>query len=163
MTSDTLPRHDIDYFKSTHRPYYIATGEFIQQSNGFRVPFYLCHILNELGYEAYVTAKKQAPNLRTPLLTPAVSKKHKEDGREVIAVYTEAMWGNILSGDVVVRWILNRIGKSFDEEEFPDDMFFFWDKRYSKKTRTANCSRLCHRQHQAPLLQNKVSDNVLIP
>ena len=127
----------IDILKKSNRPYYIATGEYIQQSNGFRVPFYLCHILNELGFEAYVTAQKQAPNLRTPLLTPEIIQKHKEDRREIIAVYTEAMWGNVLCGDVVVRWILNRIGKLFDERDFPNDLFFYWDAAYAKDVNAA--------------------------
>ena len=133
---------EINFFRSNHRVYYVATGEFIQQSNGFRVPFYLCHILNELGFEAYVTAQKQAPNLRTPLLTPEIIKKHKEDRREIIAVYTEAMWGNVLRGDVVVHWILNRIGKLFDEASFPNDLFFYWDTEYSKNENNATFLRI---------------------
>jgi hypothetical protein len=132
-----LPHPRPDFFRSRHRVYYFATGEFIQQSNGFRVPFYLCHILNELGFEAYVTAKEQAPNLKTPLLTPDISNKHKKDGREIVAVYTEAMWGNILNGDVVVRWILNRLGLLFDECLYRDEVFFFWDKSYSKNEKAA--------------------------
>jgi len=131
MEDKLLTHPGLDFFKSNHRVYYIATGEFIQQSNGFRVPFYLCHILNELGFEAYVTAREQAPNLRTPLLTPEINAKHLKDGREIISIYTEAMWGNILRGDIVVRWILNRIGLLFDSGQFPDEMFFYWNKSYS--------------------------------
>ena len=144
MESTLLPHPKLDFFRSCHRVYYFATGEFIQQSNGFRVPFYLCHILNELGFEAYVTAKKQAPNLRTPLLTPAIASKHKKDGREVVAVYTEAMWGNILGGGVAVRWILNRIGLLINESKYPNDLFFYWDNRYSKNKSVATQLKTCY-------------------
>jgi len=131
MKSEYIPHPQIDFFKSNHRPYYISTGEYVQQSMGFKVPFHLCHVLNELGYEAYVTAGKPAPNLRTPLLNPDIIARHKAQGRETVAVYTEAMWGNVLQGDIVVRWMLNKIGKEVNLIDYPTDIFYYWDIAYS--------------------------------
>jgi hypothetical protein len=126
-----LPHPELDMFRSRHRPYYIATGEYIRQSMGFRAPFHLCHALNELGYEAYVTAKNPVPDLRTPTLTPEIIARHKEQGREAVAVYTEAMWGNVLRGDIVVRWMLNKIGLKVNPKNHPGELFFYWSWEYS--------------------------------
>ena len=135
MQQKDLPRPKIDFFRSNHRAYYIAAGEFVQQSLGLRVPFYLCHILNELGFEAYVTAQKQAPKLRTPLLTQEVINKHKSDGRETVAVYSEAMWGNVLKGDVVVHWIMSAAGKIRERIVGADEPCFYWYHGYSMKNK----------------------------
>jgi len=133
MNNEFIPHPEIDFFKSNHRPYYISTGEYVQQSMGFKVPFHLCHVLNELGYEAYVTAGKPAPNLRTPLLNPDIIARHKAQGREAIAVYTEAMWGNVLQGDIVVRWMLNKIGLKVEPEHHAGDLFYYWVNEFSEK------------------------------
>jgi len=124
------------------RPYYIAAGEWMQTSMGYRAPFLLCNTLNELGYEAYVTAQKQAPALQTPLLTPEIMAKHKVNGREIIAVYNEGVWGNILQGDVVVRWIMNRLGKLVDTLPASNDIFFYWDKAYTEHPESSQILRL---------------------
>jgi hypothetical protein len=127
----SLPHPELDMFRSRHRPYYIATGVYIRQSMGFRAPFQLCHALNELGYEAYVTAKEPVPDLRAPALTPEIIARHKVQGRETVAVYTEAMWGNVLRGDIVVRWMLNKIGLKASPEDHPGELFFYWSQEYA--------------------------------
>jgi hypothetical protein len=115
------------------RPYYIVTGEWVRQSKGFQVPFYLCDKLNALGYEAYVTARKPAPDLNTPLLTPEILAGHRVQNRETIGVYTEAMWGNALKTDVVVRWMLNRSGRVVDAVLGAGELDYYWSEVYSTK------------------------------
>jgi hypothetical protein len=115
------------------RPYYIVTGEWVQQSKGFQVPFYLCDKLNALGYEAYVTARKPAPDLNTPLLTPEILAGHRAQNRETIGVYTEAMRGNALKTDVVVRWMLNRSGRVVDAVLGAGELDYYWNEAYSTK------------------------------
>ena len=131
MPISQYPHPVIDFYYSRHRPYYIEAGEWTQQSMGFRSPFMLCHVLNELGYEAYVTARKQAPNLRTPLLTNSIREKHRVDKRCPIAVYTSTL-GNPFQCDVVVRWILQKPGR-LDFEQTPEDdgLVFYWHESYA--------------------------------
>jgi hypothetical protein len=142
MVGGKLPHPELDFFRSRHRPYYIATGEWMQTSMGYRAPFLLCHILNELGYEAYVTAQKPAPKLRTPILTSHIIRRHNEDNRNIIAVYNEGMWGNVLKGDVLVRWLMNRLGMSVDTLPQDDDLYFYWDAIYSAEHKNVQILRL---------------------
>jgi len=131
-----------EVIKCDHRPYYIASGEWMQTSMGYRAPFLLCHTLNELGYEAYVTAQKQAPNLWTPLLTAEIMAEHRANEREIIAVYNEGVWGNALQGNVVVRWIMNRLGKMVDRLPESNDLFYFWCENYSLTPETSKYLRM---------------------
>lgn len=123
----------IRYFHSTnHAPYYIVALDYIQQSAGIRALHYLCHALNERGFEAYVTCKVTIPQLRTPLLTPDVLEKHRLSGRKPIVVYPEIFSGDPLSaGGVIVRWLLNRPGHIGGDVSFPpDDLIFAYDQNY---------------------------------
>ena len=157
MTQFELSPLKSDEIKNNHRPYYIASGEWMQTSMGYRAPFLLCHALNELGYEAYVTAQKQAPKLKTPLLTPEIIDKHKANGRENIAVYNEGVWGNLLQGAVVVRWIMNRLGKLANKLPESDDLFFYWHTMYSSDPSTSKC--LCLPNVDTSVFNQKGADN----
>jgi tetratricopeptide (TPR) repeat protein len=136
-----LPRPAESFFQSLHAPYYIYSPPFTQKSAGPRVLHYLCHILNELGYEAYVTyeahvtERKTSPWLRTPELTPAIMEKHRATERIPIAVYPEITWGNPLRAPVVARWLLNKPGHLIGPSEFsPDELLFFWSPTYLEST-----------------------------
>lgn len=120
-----------DFFRSKHRPYYIVTAEWNQKSAGTRVTFHLCHILNELGYEAYVVAQNSAKNLRTPLLTREIMQRHKEEGRKAISVYTDLMWGNTLETDIVVKWMTNREKLYSNAPHDYEALYFYYIKAYS--------------------------------
>lgn len=117
------------FYESKHFPYYIASPDFSRNSSGPRMLHSLCHMLNELGYEAYITAKVISHWLRTPQLTPEIIAKHKATNRLPIAVYPEIAKGNILGAPVVARWILNQAGHIGGDEEFdPNELLFYWDK-----------------------------------
>jgi len=128
----TLPHPYVDPFRTHHNPYYIFSMEYVQTSGGFRSAHHLCHILNELGYEAYVTANEPALGLRAPILTNEIWNRHRREGRHPIAVYNETTHGNPLEGDVVVRWILNSAGHMGDYIAFGDgDLCYYWEKAYA--------------------------------
>lgn len=131
---ELLPRPKIDTFGIHHHPYYIFTFSFRQESAGFRVLYYLCHVLNECGYEAYVLDEKPVSGLRTPILTYEIIRRHKEEERHPIAVYNEAIVGNPLCGDIVVRWIMNKRGDAYDKEIgfSHDDLIYYWAAFYAK-------------------------------
>lgn len=123
-----MPKKNPSFFLSRHYPYYIVAPDYRQTSAGIRATHYLCHVLNEQGYEAYVTAEKTSPFLRTPKLDDTVRDCHRLVGRPGIAVYPEIVSGNPLSQDVVVRWLLNKAGHlGGDEKPAPTDIVFHWD------------------------------------
>lgn len=127
------------FFESRHFPYYIASPNFLQKSSGPRMLHGLCHMLNEMGYEAYITSEVCSPWLRTPKLTKEVQARHRATGRLPIAVYPEVVTGNPLQSTVVARWILNQAGHLGGEVEFhPDELLFYWDEWVLKEERNAD-------------------------
>lgn len=118
-----------NFFQSRHAPYYIASPHFTQKTAGPRVLHYLCHILNELGYESYITATGHSPWLRTPLLTPDVKERHAQTRRTPVMVYPETITGNPLNGAVVARWLLNQAGHLGGEKVIREnEIIFHWDE-----------------------------------
>lgn len=87
-------------------PYYIVAPDYRDESAGVRVLHYLCHILNGLGFEAYVKTKATSRELRTPPLTEEVIARHAALGLQPIAVYPEVVHGNPLNANVVARYLL---------------------------------------------------------
>ena len=122
----------INPFECTGHPYYIITRKYMQDSFGVRAYYHLCHILNEMGYEAYISDDISTPNLRTPLLTPQVREMHRLRGCHPIAVYGEEIDENILGGDVVAWWIMNLKGRVRDIRNFGKDLVFYWTSEYAK-------------------------------
>jgi hypothetical protein len=129
MDKQQLMHPEINAFRSNHHPYYIFSLNYVQKSAGLRAYYYLCHILNELGYEAYVIADEPVVGLRTPILTYEIRQKHIAEGRHPIAVYGETTQGNPLCGDVVVRWMLNSVGRIGADITFNEgDLLYYWDE-----------------------------------
>lgn len=145
-----LPHPNVDIFRSPHHPYYIFSLEYMQESAGLRAYYNLCHILNELGYEAYVVLEQSNSGLRTPVLTNEIRKNHLKNGRHPIAVYGETTQGNPLEGAVVVRWILNNIGHIGANVTFSkDDLLFYWSLVYSNGEKAV-------RQLSFPLIDRQI-------
>jgi hypothetical protein len=121
-----------NFFSANHFPYYIYAPDYVQQSAGIRALHYLCHALNESGWEAYVTCERTIPHLRTPVLNEVVIKQHHVSGRMPIMVYPEIVSGDPLAvGGVVVRWLLNRPGLIGGDKTFPaDNLIFTYDQLY---------------------------------
>lgn len=117
------------FFDCRHHPYYIASPNFAQNTSGPRMLHTLCHMLNELGYEAYITSEIASPWLHTPRLTSEIVIKHKTTGRVPIAVYPEVVNGNPLQAKVVARWILNQAGHLGGDSTFAStELLFYWDE-----------------------------------
>lgn len=93
-------------------PYYILAPRYMRTSAGMRALHLLCHTLNQRGQVAYLvltsySATPICPDLLTPLLTPAIARYHHEKGLTPIVVYWEAITGNPLGAECVVRYVLN--------------------------------------------------------
>jgi GT2 family glycosyltransferase len=104
----------------TRRPYYITAPAYRRSSAGIRVMHLLCHALNRSGEEAYILTDVVNPALSTPQLTDAIATRHRQAGREPIAVYPEIVKGNPLKARSVVRYVLNTPGLIGGDKEYAD-------------------------------------------
>jgi GT2 family glycosyltransferase/glycosyltransferase involved in cell wall biosynthesis len=122
----------LNFFCSPNAPYYIYGLDYQQSSAGIRVLHYLCHALNELGEEAYISADVTSQFLRTPKLTKKVISKHAQAGRVPIAVYPEIVAGNPFKAHLVARWLLNKVGHLGGEAYYElNEMLFVYQKKYA--------------------------------
>jgi GT2 family glycosyltransferase/glycosyltransferase involved in cell wall biosynthesis len=110
-------------------PFYIFAPDFRDSSGGIRVLHYLCHILNEIGEEAYlVNTRIASPRLRTPLLTFSVLKQHFLAGQDPVTIYPEIVSDNPLNTPLIVRWLLNipgHLGKPIEFEA--KDLIYYYE------------------------------------
>lgn len=113
--------HITEHHRMIRHPYYITAPDFNEHSSGIRVLHYLCHVLNLLGYEAYVHASRVSPNLWTPVLTDEIMRCHFLARRKPIAIYPEVVRGTPLGIGLKVRYLLNEPGKIAGHTEFDDD------------------------------------------
>ncbi len=117
---------DLDFFATKSGPYYIYAYNYRNTSAGNRALYTLCHALNCLGQEAYITNSQLVPpQLRTPLLDSNTLIKHFLTGRTPIAVYPEVVAGNPVRLPVVARWLLHKPGHFSGVADYDaDDLFF---------------------------------------
>lgn len=110
-------------------PFYIFAPDYRDNSGGIRVLHYLCHILNELGEEAYlVNTRIASPRLRTPLLTFSKLKQHFLAGQNPVTVYPEVVSDNPLNTPLIVRWLLNVPGHLGRPIEFEaKDLIYYYE------------------------------------
>ncbi|WP_150430535.1 glycosyltransferase [Dechloromonas sp. CZR5] len=101
---------DKDIFGQIRAPYYLYAPPYTECSGGTRAIHYLCHALNLIGEEAYVTTDTVSNDLRTPFLSDEVRERHQASGIEPIVVYPEIIPDNPLAAHRVVRYLLNTPG-----------------------------------------------------
>lgn len=91
----------------------------------------LCHALNLVGQEAYVTANTVDARLRTPRLTRDVEQWHRQAGRIPITVYPEVVQGNPRNALVVARYLLNVPGYLAGDKAFAEsELLFAYDQEF---------------------------------
>lgn len=110
-----------DIFGQVRSPYYLYAPPYTECSGGTRAIHYLCHALNLIGEEAYVTTDTVSNDLRTPVLSDEVRKRHQTAGIEPIVVYPEIVPDNPLAAHRVVRYLLNTPGVVNGQEPAWDD------------------------------------------
>ncbi len=114
--------------------YAIYAPPYSNSSAGVRVLHRLCHFLNTLGEEAYVTTDQSHPHWNTPF-TDVVTP-------DTVVVYPEIVAGNPLGGARVVRYCLNAPALIGGEIKFADsEMVFYYEKRYHDQARAATNDR----------------------
>lgn len=110
-------------------PFYIYAPNYRDSSGGIRVLHYLCHILNEMGEEAYlINTQINSPRLRTPLLTLSKMREHFLSGRNPVTIYPEVVSNNPANTPLIARWLLNipgHLGKPIEFE--PKDLLLYYE------------------------------------
>jgi hypothetical protein len=94
--------------------FYVHSPDYTYMHSGVRCLFLLCHHLNRLGYEAYITGKSAPSHLLTRHADLRLIAKNRRRGIDDIVVYPEIVGGNPLGGKKVVRYLLNKPGAFFD-------------------------------------------------
>lgn len=116
----------LNFFTCTRRPYYIVSGDFENKFAGIRALHYLCHMLNQLGAEAYLLGcQKVNTKLNTPLLQTADVLRHHSLELTPIVVYPETVRGNPFAAANVVRWLLNKPAHLGGDKAFADTEMLF--------------------------------------
>lgn len=97
---------------SSQKPpvFYIFSKSYTPFSSGRRCLFLLCHHLNRLGYEAYVTGRNAPAHLEVRRANRKLIARNRRMGIDDIVIYPEVVRGNPLGGSKVVRYLLNRLG-----------------------------------------------------
>lgn len=101
---------DKNIFGELRSPYYLYAPAYTECSGGTRAIHYLCHALNLVGEEAYVTTDSVSVELRTPILSDETQARHQAAGIEPIVVYPEIVPNNPLAAKHIVRYLLNTPG-----------------------------------------------------
>ena len=105
------------------RPYFIYANDYIYKSAGVKLMHYLCHLINESGYRAYITPCRISPILNTPILNNDVIEYYQSINIEPIAIYGERVEGNPLNAKSVVRYLCNYINHFNDIVSYNDNDF----------------------------------------
>jgi len=108
--------------------YIIDICTFLPRSGGICALHQLCHDLNSLGEEAYVTSPITHPTLNAPYVG---NKKFKKD--EIVVIYPEITQGNPLNAKNVIRWVLYHVSHDFCDKNPPSDVYFKWSSIYKLK------------------------------
>ena len=112
--------------KEGRHPYYVYAPPYVQFSAGIRALHLLCHWLNRLGYMAFFVPMSYDNNLvnynlLTPILTPELARRHRDEGRNPIAIYPEIVSGNPLGMDCIARYVLNVPGLLGGDTDFSEN------------------------------------------
>ena len=96
--------------KDVTASFVIWAPDYTHLSSGIRCLYLLCHHLNRLGYEAYISGRNAPANLSTRYLDQEKIGEFRANGGQDIAIYPEILKENVFSSTRVVRYLLNKPG-----------------------------------------------------
>jgi hypothetical protein len=136
-----------------YKKFIIFAGSYSEDSGGTVVLHHLCHLLNEIGYEAYLypafkTTFIHQEKWLKPLLsilyasfksrylrsfktlhdnnTPVfIDKNYQNISDEYVVIYAEGVAGNPLNAKNVVRWLLQKPGYNYKGTFFGNSELVF--------------------------------------
>jgi len=88
----------------------IWAPDYTDLSSGIRCLYLLCHHLNRLGYEAYISGRNAPPHLATRFMDQEKVGEFRDRGGQDITIYPEILKENVFGSTRVVRYLLNRPG-----------------------------------------------------
>ena len=93
---------------SKDKPIILYVYDFDFGVGGIKVTHYLCHLLNELGYECYLYPIhiKEEFCVNASYNTPLIPIELANNLDECIVVYMDGVRGNPLNAKNIVRWVL---------------------------------------------------------
>lgn len=128
-------------------PYYVICPPVKIHSAGVLVMHRVCHLLNRMGFPAYLVIEReylgkfgypqfpQHLSLVTPELTVDIAREHRRQGLVPLIVYPDVIKGHPLQSGVVCRYLLNYPGLLGGAETFADtDLIFSYTKKIANKT-----------------------------
>lgn len=115
----------ISIFETRKNPYYIVAPGYAEHSSGIRVLHFLAHVLNNIGYLAFLVSDRINDKYNVIRLTDEIKSLHKKQGLTPIWIYPEVTDGNPHRGDVVVRYLLNKPGKISGKIGFSENEIFY--------------------------------------
>ena len=105
--------------------FYIYTPRWRDNAAGIKALHLLCDAINQKGGSAWLVFSNPSlrnsginHDLKTPVLTRRILKKHKTLGLNPSVIYTETIAGNPLHANRVIRWLLNYPGSLGGKTEF---------------------------------------------
>jgi glycosyltransferase involved in cell wall biosynthesis len=108
-------------------PYFIVAPAYDHTSAGIRCIHYLCHKLNEIGQEAYVSTAVINPKWNTPTA-------RRKNINDCIVVYPEVTPGNPFNAKNVIRYVMQTPGLLGGDKEFPDSELVVYHSRQLSET-----------------------------
>lgn len=119
----------------------ISTFEFTPHIGGITVLHKLCHLLNENGYDAYLSPSNgfglghgsmYEPFRISPRYNVKIVNDHiLSNMDDVIVIYPESWFGNYLNGKNVVRWILGPPSNDRVSTWSDSDLWFWYSSLYN--------------------------------
>lgn len=114
------------YFSRSKQPYYVIAPDYRANSAGITALYILCHALNELGFEAYVTHSVKTNELiRAPLLSRDILISHYLQGLTPISVLPETFNSDPFLLPTAARWLLNASGHLSGPTQIPEHEHLF--------------------------------------
>ncbi|HML08479.1 MAG TPA: hypothetical protein VK430_10190 [Xanthobacteraceae bacterium] len=107
--------------KAHHPAFLVVAPSFSHKSGGVRALYRLCYQLNAAGYSAAVTPM----GWRIDAVPDWPVAVHNGPAGDSIVIYPEAVSGNPLQADKVVRWTLNTPGLLGGDAFYPDEEMVF--------------------------------------
>jgi hypothetical protein len=143
--------------KSSRQVFYIWSPDYTHMHSGVRCLYLLCHHLNRLGYEAYITGRHAPTELLICYADHGLIAQKRQEGIDDIVIYPEIVGGNPLGGRKVVRYLLNKPGfivKGVTASDYgaQDYIIHFGEECRDK--------RLISRSLRIPLVDTKVFNRV---
>lgn len=96
--------------KGGRAAFIIWAPDYTYLSSGIRCLFLLCHHLNRMGYEAYITGRNAPSHLSTRFIDIGAADRFRANGGHDITIYPEIVKENYFLSKNVVRYLLNKPG-----------------------------------------------------